>query len=84
MSRRTEPTPVDSTTRSAPRARRLQIAGTVIAAILFGGSALYLALGADKGLGILLVIVSALLARVIILGPGQPGRGRGPTSPPRA
>jgi hypothetical protein len=39
----------------------------VVAAMLVGAAALYLLFGQDKGLGIFLVLVAAIVARVLVI-----------------
>jgi hypothetical protein len=60
----------------------------LVAALLVGGAGTYLVLGRDKGLGIFLVLVAVIVARVLVINiadalepPGPPrdgGSGGGP------
>jgi hypothetical protein len=58
--------------RSRVGGNRMKTAiANVIGALALGGAGAYLMFGSNKGLGIFLVLVAAILCRILILGPGD-------------
>ncbi len=52
---------------SDPQRRLLALACLVLSAALLGGAGAFLIFGRDKGLGIFLVLMAAVLSRVLVL-----------------